>query len=544
MYDKLGIHFIVPVWGESYTELFLKFCLPSLLASKNLPFLDNKNNIFTICTEEAQSETIIENKYYKKLTELMEVNLEFIDDILLQEEAYSSEFRCQNHFKKMTKAHNRAIKLSKDREIIYSFIMPDNIFYDGSISNVVKLIDDSTQVVYAYGLHINEEELYESLEQLDVIDEGIINIDGFSLASLSSKRLHIASSKSLIDSKPFLPNGNLFLKEKNQMLLKLCYLHPFLVLPKKKGMFIPPDSTFDDGDYVNKSSTKNKQKKILDSRVFFMYSIDSKENKKDLSKYYVSMFNIFEQASRIKNIDVQYQDNLDSTCILYFNEEKLNEKTLEEFNSLGMMLLFLIKNSDYIPNIQDLKVQIITSNNPFTTYLDILQNFIKILKKIVKSDMDKNIKIYYENVLYSFEQLKENSSIESNPFKVLKLIENLFDILNFNQETNIFQIKELQEKIKKVETILVKHTKVSLYAAGDDTLILCSLLSSLKGIETIYDENIEKVGTKIKGIKVQPFIEEKIKNEVIIISSSLHEDKIYEKLVKYDGLTLYKLNKI
>lgn len=164
----------------------------------------------------------------------MEVNLEFIDDILLQEEAYSSEFRCQNHFKKMTKAHNRAIKLSKDREIIYSFIMPDNIFYDGSISNVVKLIDDSTQVVYAYGLHINEEELYESLEQLDVIDEGIINIDGFSLASLSSKRLHIASSKSLIDSKPFLPNGNLFLKEKNQMLLKLCYLHPFLVLPKKR----------------------------------------------------------------------------------------------------------------------------------------------------------------------------------------------------------------------------------------------------------------------------------------------------------------------
>jgi len=43
------LHFVVPVWGESYVKTFLDYCLPAQLSPENIPFLGkNGNHGYTI----------------------------------------------------------------------------------------------------------------------------------------------------------------------------------------------------------------------------------------------------------------------------------------------------------------------------------------------------------------------------------------------------------------------------------------------------------------------------------------------------------------
>lgn len=540
--NSISVNFIVPIWGKKYTNLFLTFCLPSLLSKNNLKNINNEKNVFTICTTKEDKNSIEQSLAYELLKKTISVNFVLIDDILMQEEELVEGFRCQYRFLKMTKIHNEGIKSTEDKDMAYSFIMPDNIFFDGALSNAIEILSESNRVIYSYGLHVKEEKLEKSLDENFMQSKSILKIDTFNLAKLALKNLHQASKCSLVETTPFLPNGNLFFKIDENMLLKMCYLHPLFVYPLKKGEKIPTYSTFDDGNYI-KDIKKENTTYILDSKICFMYSLDSQNEKTDLKKYFTNRFNIFEQASRIKTIDSKYLENLKKSCILYTKNTKVSSKKIKEIDDLVKYLFFLFNNKNTIPDVQKIKVDCITSSSPVKVYEKCINDLLEILKLFIKNKKNE----FFEKIYKDIFKIKEFTCKQNlSAFDALKKIEEVFDIINYGNKTNIFEIDKVQQKVEKVNFILEKHKRVSIYAAGDDTKILLKLINNQDKVCCIFDENATKVGEEIFGKKIELFSFEEMalceKEKVIIISSTLYEDIIFDKLSSLKNLILYKLN--
>lgn len=538
--NNVGIHFIIAVWGEAYTRRLITFCLPSLLSSRNLPCIDNTHNIFTIATTNNDRKLIEESAVYSALKKVIDVSFVMIDAILNEEEGSHAAFRAQPKFQKMTKAHNKAIESTKERDIAYAFIMPDNLFFDGALSNALSLVNEKTRLVYAYGLHVCEEKIAPLLEGYFCPTKEIVEIGTFDLARKAVQSLHHASSCSFVDSMPFLPNGNLFFRFDAHVVLKLCYLHPLVVYPKTRGTLIPMDSTFDDGDYLNEIE-EEASVYLLDSRDSFMYSIDTQAQKSDLSKYYTSRFNIFEQASRLKSMDRRYVNHLKKEAILYMQEQPFPCEKKGEIEQLTQFLFFLLEHETLLPHTQAIKVTCLTQPLVHTVFSQTKEQLLALLELFFKevSHQPFDVNHYQE----AYEMIKSFTCKETIPaLEVLQNIEYLFDILNNHQRTDLFAIPILKKRVHCVEEILKKHAKVFLYGAGEDTQILLSLLASKEKIVAIFDDSDVKVGTVIQGIEVKRPLFVLDESYVIIISSTLFEEAIAQKLRAFSGIMVYTLN--
>ena len=538
--NNVSIHFMIVTWGEVYTHRLIKFCLPSLLSPRNLPCIDNTHNVFTIATTKKDRKLIEKSGVYGALKKIINVSFVPIDTMLKEEEQHHKAFRAQPKFQKMTKAHNMMIERTKELNMAYSFIMPDNIFFDGALSHALSLVGEKTRLVYVYGLHVCEEKINPLLESYFSPTKEVLEIGTFDLAHKAVQSLHHASSSSFVDATPFLPNGNLFFKFDTHLVIKLCYLHPLVVYPKTKGTMIPIDSTFDDGDYLN-GIEEESIVYMLDSRDCFMYSLDSNRQKNDLQKYYVHKFNIFEQASRIKNMDRCYLNHLKKESILYTTKEPFPHEKKGKIEELTQFLFFLLEHEVFIPNIQSIKVACLTHSLPQEIFYQTKKQLLNLLAMFFehahKYHLDtKEFKKAHGLIVRH--TCKENASA----LEVLQSIEYLFDILNNHQKTELFGILQLKEKVTKTKEILNKHAEVFLYGAGEDTQILLSLLPDRDKIVAIFDDSSTKLGTKILGIKVIKPLFRPDEFYKVIISSTLYEDAIAQKIRGFENIKIYTLN--
>lgn len=537
--NNVGVHFIVAVWGEVYTHRLITFCLPSLLSPRNLPRMDNTHNVLSIATTENDRKLIEESVVYGALKKVIDVSFVMIDAILNEKECHHAAFRAQPKFQKMTKAHNQAIESTKERDMAYAFIMPDNLFFDGALSYALSLVNEKTRLVYAYGLHVCEEKIAPLLEGYFCPTKEVLEIGTFDLARKAVQSLHHASSCSFVDATPFLPNGNLFFRFDAHLVLKLCYLHPLVVYPKTRGTLIPMDSTFDDGDYLNEIE-EEASVYLLDSRDSFMYSLDTQAQKSDLRKYYTSRFNIFEQASRIKGMDRRYVNHLKKEAILYTQEQPFPSEKRGEIEQLTQFLFFLLEHETLLPHTQAIKVACLTQPLAHTVFLQTQEQLLALLEVFFKEACHQSfdVKHYQE----AYERIQSFTCKETIPaLEVLQNIEYLFDILNNHQKTELFAISLLTKRLHCVEEILKKHAKIFLYGAGEDTQILLSLLASTEKIEAIFDDSDAKVGTMIQGIEVKRPLFVPEESYVIIISSTLFEEVIAQRLRAFEGIKVYTL---
>jgi|GEM_PF-6366820 len=538
--NSVGVHFIIAVWGEVYTHRLITFCLPSLLSPHNLPQLDNTHNVLSIATTTNDRKLIEESAVYGALKRVIDVSFVMIDAILNEEEPHHTAFRAQPKFQKMTKAHNKAIESTQERDMAYAFIMPDNLFFDGALSYALSLVNEKRRLVYAYGLHVCEEKIAPLLEDYFCPKKEVLEIGTFDLARKAVQSLHHASSCSFVDATPFLPNGNLFFRFDAHLVLKLCYLHPLVVYPKTRGTLIPMDSTFDDGDYLN-GIEEEASVYLLDSRDSFMYSLDTQMQKSDLRKYYTPRFNIFEQASRIKGMDRRYVNHLKKEAILYTQEQAFPCEKRGEIEQLTQFLFFLLAHETLLPHTQAIKVACLTQPLAHTVFKQTQEQLLALLELFLAQAHKASFDVTQYQKAY--EAIKGFTCKDNIPaLEVLQNIEYLFDRLNNHQKTELFAIPLLKKRVHHVEAILEKQTHVSLYGAGEDTQILLALLVHREKIEAIFDDNEAKVGTMIQGIEVKRPLFVPEKSYVVIISSTLFEEVIAQKLGAFGNVIFYTLN--
>ncbi len=133
----------VPVWGETYTHLFLSVALPSFLASGNLPALKTPA-IFQIYTTPQDAESIKTNALYQKLKTLMPVEIHFITEHLDNPIPYAA----------MTHCHKRATEAADNVNGALLFLHPDCILAKGSLRFAEDQILKGKRVVSVTGIRL------------------------------------------------------------------------------------------------------------------------------------------------------------------------------------------------------------------------------------------------------------------------------------------------------------------------------------------------------------------------------------------------------
>jgi len=235
--------FIMAVWGESFTDLFLKMILPNQLTPGNLVFFGRQRNAtYRIYTTNRDAVVIRASAVFKKLEETVGTEIVSIDSVL---EAFP-----QTHYA-LTAAHKRAIASPSDPgNTGFVFLCPDAVVSEGTFARLWELASAGKRAVMVPGMRLVKEtfspRFYDCFLSPDRLSAAPAPRD---LVGLALDHLHPLSQCMFWDSPHFstIPS-HLYWKVGNDGAVLRCFhLHPLFVKPELDN--VVPTTTID-GDFL------------------------------------------------------------------------------------------------------------------------------------------------------------------------------------------------------------------------------------------------------------------------------------------------------
>lgn len=216
-----SIDYIVTIWGEHYTGLFLEFCLPSLLSPNSLPLAKGDRLVIVTTPEDAPGITlhpsvIAAQKYVEVVVQ--QIRLE-------SDDKFAQRYPIQAH------CHKQALHMAKEDGHLASMLVADVFYADGYCKSVRKWADEGKKLVLGIGLRGALESLLPALE--DAKHDGVINLSPREVVSLGMANLHPLHTASIWTAPHFtrMPYTLLFPVFGQGYLVHSFCLHPYLLEP-------------------------------------------------------------------------------------------------------------------------------------------------------------------------------------------------------------------------------------------------------------------------------------------------------------------------
>ena len=267
-------HFIVPVWGETFTKTFADICLPMILTPGNLGAFDGGGkdcpvvmstwkepargcdtrssdrtgaaacDRFVILTTWNDSLTIRASHSFERLRKMIQVEFIFIDSFVKIDQAHAS----------MSKCYSRAMR-SKNvvpGETYFVFLTPDSFFPEGMFRRLIDLAEQGFRVAMIAGLRTNSELMAPILKKRINQFPNDPSMPTNELIRLCLSNMHpVSSSLDWLSGKMFCnawPANIYWIDKQRQQVVAHCFhLHPLMVLAPKAKMRIGQTI---DGDYL------------------------------------------------------------------------------------------------------------------------------------------------------------------------------------------------------------------------------------------------------------------------------------------------------
>jgi len=233
-----GFHFLLPVWGESYVDLFLDIVLPSHLAPGNIPGLERKNDsLYRIFTRPQDVTRIEGHPAFQHLSTRMPAIIETIDGEIHD-----------NHIV-MSDCYRIGIGKADDADAASVFLTPDMIYADGSFRQMETIAERGYRVIEMTGLRLLKPGVVPELRRFKASKEGpVLTITPRELLRSGMRNLHPITLDHFFepeqDSDGLVP-ANLFWRVGQDGILARCFhLHPLMVYPRRK--YMPFAGTVDD----------------------------------------------------------------------------------------------------------------------------------------------------------------------------------------------------------------------------------------------------------------------------------------------------------
>jgi hypothetical protein len=146
-----AVHILLPVWGYKYIKQMLEFCIPTLLASGNIPSVAKTiRTKFVLLTREKDSMLVKDHPSWVELSRVCETEIRSIDDLVTRD----------NHTAVITLAFHRAIVEagSGRNDICFVFMNSDFLVANNALKNVVDRIASGSSGVLAGNFQVAAEE--------------------------------------------------------------------------------------------------------------------------------------------------------------------------------------------------------------------------------------------------------------------------------------------------------------------------------------------------------------------------------------------------
>ena len=230
------IHCILAVWGETYTDIFLRYSLPSQLSGGNIPELHGRNARYRIFTTTEDMAAMRRSSVFQRLTSLIDV--EFVPITISKENKLSLLADC----------HNRSIRDADQEDASLVFLSPDFILAENCIAYGMRQWASGKDVVYTFTPRLLRESV---LTELDGARQGdVISFHAEDLGDIALRHLHpIEKGYFYADSLVSFPIHIYWPVADEGFVAHCAYLHPLFIRPVKRRTL--PAITID-ADYVDR----------------------------------------------------------------------------------------------------------------------------------------------------------------------------------------------------------------------------------------------------------------------------------------------------
>ncbi|MGB0909667.1 MAG: tetratricopeptide repeat protein [Nitrospirales bacterium] len=235
----MKFHFILPLWGQAHTDLFLSVCLPSQLTHGNLGSFLGSGDLYRIFTTTEDAVVIQSSPIFQKLSEFIQPEIYIIDDIIKDLQAGKI-----NKYDVMTCCHSIGVEGAAADEIALIFLWADVMFSENSLRNLRDIALSGKRLVLIGGYRLDAETFREELLQKYYCDKDLnISISSRELVGLSLQHVHSQSTILFWNSQHFHScPAYLYWNAPNGILERGFHLAPLLINPSRREQKLIPDS--------------------------------------------------------------------------------------------------------------------------------------------------------------------------------------------------------------------------------------------------------------------------------------------------------------
>jgi len=241
--QDLRFRFVTTVWGEVFTDLFLKLVIPNQLSPGNLPALPNAaNSKYLIFTTAADAEIIKQSRSYQMLSDIIPTEFRLIDD------KNPSEL---HKYTLVTECQKQAMNIPEGEDWVIITLSPDEFFADGTLSNVANLAAEGKRAVMLPGIRLVQDTFVpEFLEKFYNENSNTITVSPRDLVKLALEHLHPRANATFWDAEETnVASSELYWNVPNEGVLARVFApQPFMIHPPSKTTQF--SGTIDGGDYV------------------------------------------------------------------------------------------------------------------------------------------------------------------------------------------------------------------------------------------------------------------------------------------------------
>lgn len=225
------VHFVLPIWGERYTDVFLSISLPSLLTPGNIRNERFKGSVLEIYSNIQSIETIKKSEIFSNLSKLLDVY--FID---IQSFFESSNYRSK--WSAFRFATQEAVRSAEAANAVIVLLCSDQLWTPESLSRAIAHVDAGMDLVACAGPRTIEEDVRLVIER-DYFDAQTNNltIDTREIVRLGLRHLHPEMKAWSWDLPEYYltPVSIFFFIENGDIVSWPFSLHPVCIFPQVKG---------------------------------------------------------------------------------------------------------------------------------------------------------------------------------------------------------------------------------------------------------------------------------------------------------------------
>ena len=233
------------VWGEKYVDMLLDVALPCLLASGNLPALNNlSESRFLIMTTPSDAERIAASPVFKLLGTI--VRAEFVDAPWIEGDL--------TFYLKASRGHQEAARIAAEHGAYCVYLVPDILMSNGALQFLVKMARSGKQAVMVPGIRVVRESILREVRSTYPSDsQGALNFSSRTLVDLGLRHIHISDQRynwehPHFSKSPVICTWNI--PGEHGLLVRAFHLHPILMRINDANSIKLLDSNTIDDEFV------------------------------------------------------------------------------------------------------------------------------------------------------------------------------------------------------------------------------------------------------------------------------------------------------